>query len=92
MHRRDLPADATANDEEALAVRYCPDCGSGVGLTVPAGDNRRRYVCDGCGTIHYQNPRMVVGAVCVWDGKLLMCRRAIEPRVGFWTIPPAILR
>lgn len=72
-------------------MRYCPDCGSGVGLTVPAGDNRRRYVCDDCGAVHYQNPRMVVGAVCVWDGKLLMCRRAIAPRVGFWTIPAGFL-
>lgn len=72
-------------------MRYCPDCGGGIGRTVPAGDNRRRYVCDDCGTVHYQNPRMVVGAVCVWDGKLLMCRRAIAPRIGFWTIPAGFL-
>ena len=54
---------------------------------VPEGDNRERLTCPDCGFINYENPKIVVGAVCTWEGKLLLCRRAIEPRRGFWTIP-----
>lgn len=54
---------------------------------VPDGDNRERHVCNDCGWINYVNPRIVVGAVCTWEDKILLCRRAIEPRHGFWTIP-----
>lgn len=54
---------------------------------VPAGDNLERQVCDGCGWVHYENPKIVVGAVCTWDDQFLLCRRAIEPRIGYWTIP-----
>jgi ADP-ribose pyrophosphatase YjhB (NUDIX family) len=54
---------------------------------VPAGDDRERLVCADCGFIHYENPKIVVGAVALWDGKVLLCRRAIEPRRGFWTVP-----
>jgi len=54
---------------------------------VPDGDDRERHVCDSCGWIHYVNPKIVVGAVCMWQDKLLLCRRAIEPRRGYWTIP-----
>ena len=58
---------------------------------VPAGDNRERLVCDDCGFILYENPVVVVGAVCAHDGKILLCKRAIEPRVGYWTIPAGYL-
>ena len=58
---------------------------------VPDGDNRPRMVCNDCGWIHYSNPKIVVGAVCLWQDKLLLCRRAIEPRLGFWTIPAGYL-
>lgn len=58
-----------------------------MGLAVPADDDRERHVCGSCGTIHYHNPKVVVGAVCTWGERLLLCRRAIEPRAGFWTIP-----
>jgi ADP-ribose pyrophosphatase YjhB (NUDIX family) len=58
---------------------------------VPAGDNRERAVCDHCGFIDYVNPRIVVGVVCTWDDRFLLCRRAIEPRMGFWTIPAGFL-
>ena len=58
---------------------------------VPDGDNRERDVCDQCGWIHYRNPQVVVGAVCSWEGKILLCRRAIEPRHGYWTIPAGYL-
>ncbi|MFN4312282.1 MAG: NUDIX domain-containing protein [Ferrovibrio sp.] len=54
---------------------------------MPDGDNRDRLVCDDCGWIHYVNPKVVVGAVIGHDGRILLCRRAIEPRKGFWTIP-----
>lgn len=57
------------------------------GRSIPAGDNRERHVCGDCGWINYVNPRIVVGAVCTWEDKVLLCRRAIEPRHGFWTIP-----
>jgi ADP-ribose pyrophosphatase YjhB (NUDIX family) len=59
--------------------------------SVPEGDNRTRLVCPDCGYIHYDNPKVVVGAVCTWEDKILLCRRAIEPRLGFWTIPAGFL-
>lgn len=58
---------------------------------VPAGDNRARAVCDRCGFVHYENPVIVVGVVCSWDGRILLCKRAIEPRNGFWTMPAGYL-
>src|SRR5678816_2859720 len=58
---------------------------------VPEGDTRERLVCRDCGFIHYQNPTIVVGSVATWDGRVLLCRRAIEPRVGYWTIPAGFL-
>ena len=59
--------------------------------TVPDGDDRTRLVCAECGFIRYDNPKMVVGAVCAWGDAVLMCRRAIAPRVGFWTFPAGYL-
>src|SRR5580698_3349656 len=58
---------------------------------IPEGDERERLVCTDCGHIDYQNPKVVVGTVVVSDGKILMCRRAIEPRRGFWTLPAGYL-
>ena len=58
---------------------------------VPEGDTKERLVCRECGFIHYQNPTIVVGTVATWDSRILLCRRAIEPRVGFWTIPAGFL-
>lgn len=54
---------------------------------VPEGDQRERLVCTDCGFINYENPKVVVGSVCRWEDRILMCRRAINPRKGFWTIP-----
>ena len=54
---------------------------------VPDGDNRERLVCGRCEFIHYQNPKVVAGAVCTWGDKILLAKRAIEPRKGFWTLP-----
>lgn len=59
--------------------------------TIPAGDTRERQVCSSCGFVDYANPKVVVGAVAVQDGRVLLCRRAIEPRAGFWTIPAGYL-
>lgn len=58
---------------------------------VPAGDDRERLVCPDCGHVHYENPRITVGAVCVWEDRVLLCRRAVAPRRGFWTIPAGFL-
>lgn len=72
-------------------MRYCPACGQPVETAVPEGDNRPRAVCTACGTIHYINPKLVVGTVPVWEGSILLCRRAIEPRRGFWTLPAGFM-
>ena len=58
---------------------------------IPDGDTMERDVCAVCGHVHYVNPKIVVGSVCSWDGRILLCRRAIEPRRGFWTIPAGYL-
>jgi ADP-ribose pyrophosphatase YjhB (NUDIX family) len=69
-------------------MRFCPACGAGaLELRVPPGDDRERQVCAACGTVHYENPKVVVGSVCTSGDRLLICRRAIEPRSGYWTIP-----
>ncbi|MDV7341157.1 NUDIX hydrolase [Terasakiella sp. A23] len=58
---------------------------------IPDGDDRERLVCPDCGFIDYQNPRIVVGAVCTWEDKFLLCRRAIEPSLGKWTFPAGFM-
>ncbi|WP_298595709.1 NUDIX hydrolase [Zoogloea sp.] len=72
-------------------MNYCSHCGARVSLKVPPGDNFPRHVCDHCGTIHYQNPKVVVGVLATWDDKILMCKRAIEPRYGCWTLPAGFM-
>jgi len=72
-------------------MKFCSTCGQAVSLRVPPGDNRERFVCAHCGTVHYQNPRNVVGTIPVWEDKILLCRRAIEPRYGFWTLPAGFM-
>lgn len=72
-------------------MRFCSDCGAPNRRSRPEGDNLDRDVCTDCGKIHYINPKVVVGAVCEWDGKILLCKRAIEPRSGFWTIPAGFM-
>lgn len=68
-------------------IQYCNRCGSNVSLAIPAGDTLPRHVCQSCGHIHYENPRLVVCCAAEWEGKILLCRRAIEPRLGYWTLP-----
>jgi len=72
-------------------MNFCSHCGAAVSRQIPAGDDRPRFVCGQCRTIHYQNPRMVVGAVPEWEDRILLCRRAIEPRSGLWTLPAGYL-
>ena len=68
-------------------MKYCSQCGSKLSYRIPENDDRARFICDTCQTIHYQNPNMVVGCIPVWEDRILMCRRSIEPRYGKWTIP-----
>ncbi len=72
-------------------MRFCSVCGGSLALEVPPGDDRPRSVCPDCATIHYVNPKIVVGSVCVEHDRVLLCRRAIEPRRGYWTIPAGYL-
>jgi ADP-ribose pyrophosphatase YjhB (NUDIX family) len=76
---------------ERERIRHCRACGTRVEYRVPADDNRERAVCPACGTIHYENPLNVVGTVPVWDERVLLCKRAIEPRKGLWTLPAGFL-
>lgn len=68
-------------------MNFCSHCGANVDLRIPPGDNAPRHVCGDCGTIHYLNPKLVVGTVTEWEDRVLLCRRAIEPRHGYWTLP-----
>lgn len=70
---------------------FCSACGQPATTVVPEGDNRPRSVCEACGTIHYVNPKLVVGSVPEYEGRILLCRRAIEPRKGFWTVPAGFM-
>lgn len=72
-------------------MKFCSQCGSPVELRVPPGDHLPRYMCDACGAIHYENPKVVVGCVPDFHGQILICRRAIEPRRGFWTVPAGFM-
>jgi 8-oxo-dGTP pyrophosphatase MutT (NUDIX family) len=72
-------------------MKFCSQCGNPVTQRIPEGDSRLRYVCDNCQTIHYQNPNIVAGCVATWGSKVLLCRRAIEPRLGYWTLPAGFM-
>jgi ADP-ribose pyrophosphatase YjhB (NUDIX family) len=72
-------------------MKYCSECGQAVAKRIPEGDNMPRHVCTACNVIHYQNPKLVVGCVAEHEGRILLCRRAIEPRHGFWTIPAGFM-
>ncbi|MGI4849933.1 MAG: NUDIX hydrolase [Janthinobacterium lividum] len=78
-------------------MKFCSECAHPVSRLIPQDDNRLRDVCSNCGTIHYQNPKLVVGSIPLWFGepdgepRLLLCRRAIEPRRGYWTLPAGFM-
>lgn len=72
-------------------MKFCSQCGQPVVQRVPEGDNLPRYVCDNCRTIHYQNPNIVAGSLPVYGDRILLCKRAIEPRLGLWTLPAGFM-
>ena len=72
-------------------MNYCSQCGEPVTLKIPVDDNRERFVCDHCGYIHYQNPNNVCGAILTQGDRVLLCKRAIEPRYGLWTLPAGFM-
>lgn len=73
-------------------MKFCSECGAGdLQFRVPEGDNRPRHICPNCGTIHYSNPKIVAGSLVTWEDRMLICRRAIEPRHGFWTLPAGFM-
>jgi ADP-ribose pyrophosphatase YjhB (NUDIX family) len=75
--------------------KHCSNCGAEVAYAIPADDNRERAICHACDSIHYQNPINVVGTLPIWEeageARVLLCRRAIEPRHGLWTLPAGFL-
>jgi len=72
-------------------MNYCSSCGAHLEIRIPLGDHLRRHVCENCGTIHYENPTLVVGCVPEYEGRILICRRGIEPRRGYWTVPAGFM-
>jgi ADP-ribose pyrophosphatase YjhB (NUDIX family) len=87
------PGAASENQEQGVTagMKFCSQCGEAVTLRVPDGDNLPRHVCDACGTVHYQNPKIVVGCIAEWEDRILLCKRAIEPRYGLWTLPAGFM-
>src|SRR5437660_4132644 len=73
-------------------MNFCSHCGSSaLEHRIPEGDTLPRWICSNCGTVHYQNPKVVVGCLPEWDGQVLLCKRAIEPRHGLWTLPAGFM-
>jgi ADP-ribose pyrophosphatase YjhB (NUDIX family) len=72
-------------------MKFCPNCAAVLTIKIPTDDSRERHVCETCGSIHYQNPRNVVGSIPVFRNQVLLCRRAIEPRYGYWTLPAGFM-
>ncbi|MFT7287828.1 MAG: ADP-ribose pyrophosphatase YjhB (NUDIX family) [Halieaceae bacterium] len=72
-------------------MKYCSVCGGGIQLRVPPGDDRDRFICSDCDHIHYVNPRVIVGCLPIFEDKVLLCKRAIEPRYGYWTLPAGFM-
>jgi ADP-ribose pyrophosphatase YjhB (NUDIX family) len=72
-------------------MKYCSACGERLQLRIPKGDNRERHCCPSCDTIHYINPKIIVGTIPCFEDKILLCKRAIEPRLGFWTLPAGFM-
>ena len=72
-------------------MKLCSDCSAPVRHGVPDGDDRLRHICDACGMIHYQNPKVIAGCIPIFEGQVLLCRRAIEPRMGLWTLPAGFM-
>jgi ADP-ribose pyrophosphatase YjhB (NUDIX family) len=72
-------------------MKFCSNCGNQVTQQIPDGDNRLRFVCNHCNAIHYQNPLVIVGVIPEYKQQILLCKRAIEPQKGRWTLPAGFL-
>ena len=72
-------------------MKYCCYCSAELVYRIPADDNRHRHICSACDIVHYQNPKIVVGCIPVWEDKVLLCKRAIAPRSGYWTLPAGFM-
>lgn len=72
-------------------MKFCSACGASISLKIPEGEDRLRHVCDACGMIHYQNPKIITGVIVTQGEQILLCRRAIEPRYGLWTYPAGFM-
>ncbi len=72
-------------------MKFCSKCGGKLDQRIPEGDDRPRHICSNCDTIHYINPRVIVGCVVEYESKILLCKRAIEPRSGLWTLPAGFM-
>jgi ADP-ribose pyrophosphatase YjhB (NUDIX family) len=72
-------------------MRFCPKCGTKVSFQIPPGDNRERAVCTNCHHIDYDNPNVITGTIPIFEGKVLLCKRNIEPRLGYWTLPAGFM-
>ncbi|MEX2468420.1 MAG: NUDIX hydrolase [Pseudohongiellaceae bacterium] len=72
-------------------MKYCHHCAAPLVLRVPEGDDKQRHICEACDSIFYQNPKNVVGTLPCWEDKVLLCKRAIEPRAGLWTLPAGFM-
>ncbi|MDC2964582.1 NUDIX hydrolase [Gammaproteobacteria bacterium] len=72
-------------------MNYCSNCAQKVIKKIPDGDNRHRFVCEACGQIYYQNPKIITGCLPLYGDSVLLCRRAIAPRAGYWTLPAGFL-
>jgi len=72
-------------------MKFCSNCGKPIDWRIPPGDDRERFVCGHCDAIHYQNPRIITGCLPIHEDKVLLCKRAIEPRHGYWTLPAGFM-
>ena len=72
-------------------MKFCSNCCGAVDLRIPDGDTLPRFICGACDIIFYQNPKMIVGCIPVWQNKILLCKRAIDPKYGKWTVPAGFL-
>jgi len=92
MRRAKATLRIPMNDKpRGTSLKYCPHCASELRIEIPAGDHMLRYVCGTCDLVLYENPKLVVGCVAEYDGRILLCKRAIEPRLGYWTVPAGFM-
>jgi len=72
-------------------MNYCSNCAGTLTFAIPEGDHLPRHICNNCGTIHYSNPNVITGCLPIYEDKVLLCKRAIEPRKGYWTLPAGFM-